>query len=167
MIRKFLILSICMIMGLYGGSKKVLKELVKTFVSEAYHSDYKIINESYKIPAGDYFYKIIQKNKDWGNSGIALYGYISCYQDPSSFGKQDVNLFIFNEEQLEEYRGNTMPDSCLFAQHRFSFLPLNAIHLSWEKNKKYYFVISNKFSRITEKTVELFLIVVPYREKCK
>lgn len=108
-----------------------------------------------------YYLEILEPDEKSGEKEY-LIGKISVIPNCSFWGDQEeqvINCYVCTADEFEMYKSGQAPGECLFKIEQNSSITLPLVILDWSKEKKYYLIISNRFSS-SPKIVHLFLIKI-------
>ncbi|HEX7321073.1 MAG TPA: hypothetical protein VF399_12060 [bacterium] len=117
------------------------------------------VDEFINIDAKGYYLKILtpeseQQSKDYFFGKIVVSPGCSFVRGSE---ERVINCYLLDADNYEEWKSGKDPSTSIFKKIEKSDMTIPITELNWDENKKYYFIISNRFSEMN-KSVHLYLI---------
>ncbi len=121
------------------------------------------VDEFINVDAKGYYLKILTPESDAKNTDyffgkvIVMPKCITGFFDQAKSEERVVNCYLLDDDNYEEWKSGKDPSTSIFKKIEKSDMTIPITELNWDENKKYYFIISNRFSEMN-KAVHLYLI---------
>jgi hypothetical protein len=123
-----------------------------------------VFDQTVEVKAGKYNYKVIKIDwsdftayKDYAPSRCMLVG--KLYVIGSHNTNFDIACYILTPDQYETFVGGDTPSTAVFWQTRDDHITIRDVEL--DLGSKYYLVLDNRHSKITDKKILLYILALP------